>query len=134
MDALSQKKHDLNHLPHCFSSCCFDGISDIFEEFKKGGCMNRVITVVFFVIFGLFLMSDLAHANGATTYAVKCKACHGPEGKGNAVLKAPAFDASKPDADLIKIVTLGKGKMPQYGGKLSDAEIMDVVKFVKTFK
>jgi mono/diheme cytochrome c family protein len=38
------------------------------------------------------------------------------------------------DADLTAAITNGKGKMPAYKGKLTDAQITDLVKFVRTLK
>jgi mono/diheme cytochrome c family protein len=38
------------------------------------------------------------------------------------------------DADLTALITDGKGKMPAYKGKLSDADIQAVVKYIRTLK
>jgi len=38
------------------------------------------------------------------------------------------------DADLTAVVSKGKGKMPAYGGKLSDEDISALVKYVRTLK
>ena len=38
------------------------------------------------------------------------------------------------DADLTEAITNGKGKMPAYKGKLSDAQIKDLVSYIKTMK
>jgi mono/diheme cytochrome c family protein len=38
------------------------------------------------------------------------------------------------DADLTNIITNGKGKMPKYDGKLTEDQISDVVKYVRTLK
>ena len=78
------------------------------------------------------LWAGAAIADGAGTYAAKCKGCHGADGKGNATMKVPAFSSG--DAAMKDVIAKGKGKMPVYGGKLSDAEIDEVVKYVKTLK
>ncbi len=97
--------------------------------------MLKITTVVFSVLFGLLVLSDLVHADGAATFNTKCKACHGPDGKGNPALKMmKPMDTSKSDADLQKVVADGKGKMIPYKGKLSDAEISEVVKYLKSLK
>jgi cytochrome c6 len=81
------------------------------------------------------LMSDLAHADGAAIYKAKCQMCHGADGKGNAVMGVKPLDLTKSDTDLTKAIGEGvKPKMPAYGGKLSDAEIEEVVKYLKTLK
>ena len=38
------------------------------------------------------------------------------------------------DAELTKVTEDGKGKMPAYKGKLTDAQIKDLVAFVRTLK
>ncbi len=92
---------------------------------------SRVVAVAVFLV--LVSGAFVAYADGAATFN-KCKACHGAAGKGNPAMKVQPFDASKPDADLIKVVKEGKGRMPTYGGKLPDAEIAEVVKYIKTLK
>ncbi len=36
------------------------------------------------------------------------------------------------DAQLTRLITKGKGKMPAYGGKLKDTEIKDLVTYVRS--
>lgn len=84
-----------------------------------------------FTLVALIAMSFVTmpmFADGAATYTAKCKMCHGANGEKNFT------DLSKSEADLIKITTDGKGKMPAYKGKLSDADIKAVVEYVKTLK
>jgi cytochrome c6 len=75
-----------------------------------------------------------AAQDAAATYKAKCAMCHGPDGKGG---KMGTRDFASPevqkesDADLTDIITKGKGKMPAYGGKLKDAEIKDLVTYVR---
>ena len=38
------------------------------------------------------------------------------------------------DADLTAAITNGKGKMPAYKGKLTDAQIKDLVSYIRTLK
>jgi len=68
-------------------------------------------------------------ADGAATFTAKCKMCHGAAGEKNFT-----DVASKSEADLVKITTDGKGKMPAYKGKLSDDDIKAVVAYIKTLK
>ncbi len=82
-----------------------------------------------------------AQSSGEATYKAKCQSCHGAEGVPNpGIAKAmgvkPATDpAVKADteAQMITITTDGKGKMPAYKGKLTDAEIKDSVNYFRTF-
>ena len=85
------------------------------------------------VLLGALLASGTVHADGKATYA-KCAPCHGADGKGKAAMKTAPFDLSKSDADLQKVIGAGKGVMPAYKGKLTDAEIADVVKHIRTLK
>lgn len=75
-----------------------------------------------------------ADGSGAEIYAKKCAMCHGKDGKGSPVgLKMGAKDLTtlglSEDA-VEKVVNEGKGKMAAFKGKLSDAEIDAVAKYV----
>ena len=82
-----------------------------------------------------------AQSSGEATYKAKCQSCHGAEGVPNpGIAKAmgvkPASDPSvksETEAQMIKITTDGKGKMPAYKGKLTDAQIKDSVDYFRTF-
>lgn len=96
--------------------------------------MLRKITAVLASLFAFTLWGTFAHADPAATYKAKCQMCHGASGKGNAALKVPPFDACKPETDLIKVIADGKGKMPAYKGKLTEAEIKNVIAHIKALK
>lgn len=95
------------------------------------------------LIIGLALPSIAsAQAKGQDTFKAKCALCHGADGSGNTTmgksmglkdLGSPAIQ-SMSDADLTNAVTNGKGKMPAYKGKLSDAQISEVVSYIRTLK
>lgn len=81
-------------------------------------------------------------ADGAAIYKAKCASCHGATGAGdtgmgkNLKLRAlGSADVQKSsDADLTKVISDGKGKMPAYKSKLSADEIKAVVTFIRTLK
>lgn len=79
-----------------------------------------------------------AQGSGADTYKAKCAMCHSANGSGNTVMKVPPFKSPElikaSNADLISATTNGKGKMPAYAGKLSDAQIKDVVTYIRTLQ
>jgi mono/diheme cytochrome c family protein len=83
----------------------------------------------------------LAQDSGADTYTAKCKSCHGATGMGDtgagkAMKVKPASDPdvkSMTEDQMIAVVTDGKGKMPAYKGKLTDAQIKDSVAYYRTF-
>ena len=87
--------------------------------------------------------SAFAQGSGADVYtSTKCAMCHGATGTGNAGMKVPPFkspDAIKAtDAALSAAIKNGAGtgtiKMPAYAGKLTDAQIKDVVATIRTLQ
>ena len=81
-----------------------------------------------------------AQSATATLYKTKCASCHGadglaatPVGKAMKVMsfKAPEMVKAS-DAQFIAATTNGKGKMPAYKGKLTDAQISDLIKYIRT--
>lgn len=83
-----------------------------------------------------------AQAPGADAYKTKCAMCHGadglaatPAGKSMKVLSFKAPEMVKaPDAQFIAATKNGKGKMPAYAGKLTDAQIKDVISYIRTLQ
>jgi mono/diheme cytochrome c family protein len=84
--------------------------------------------------------SSAVAQDAAGTYKAKCAACHGPDGKGSAMgTKMGARDfasaevKAETDAQLTDIINKGKGKMPSYTGKISDADVKGLVAYIRTF-
>lgn len=83
-----------------------------------------------------------AQTSGADIYKSKCQMCHAADGSGNTpagkAMKATPFNDPKvvgeSDAELIAIVKKGKGKMPAFEGKLTDAQIKSVVAYIRTLQ
>ena len=81
-------------------------------------------------------------ADGAAIYKAKCAMCHGPDGAGQTTMgknlklrDLRSADVQKQtDADLVKWISDGKGKMPSYKGKLSAEEITAVVGYLRSIK
>ena len=66
--------------------------------------MKRIVTALFAVA-----VATAAYADGAATYASKCKACHGASGEGSKMAPNPIAGMS---ADQVeKAINEGKGKM-----------------------
>ena len=84
----------------------------------------------------------LAQTSAADNYKAKCQMCHAADGSGNTPagksMKVQPFTApatmQMSDEDLFAIIKKGKGKMPAYAGKLTDAEIKDLVAYVRTLQ
>jgi cytochrome c6 len=80
-------------------------------------------------------------ADGAATYKAKCATCHGVDGKGQTVMgkKMNLHDLGsaevqkQTDKELHDWTANGKGKMPAYKDKLTDAEINALVVQMRTF-
>jgi len=79
---------------------------------------------------------------GEADYKAKCAMCHGADGlaatgMGKSMniksFKDPA-QVKLSDAEMIASTTKGKGKMPAYDGKLSGAQITDVVAYIRTLQ
>ena len=101
---------------------------------------NKVVHVCFVTLLAAGTVSFAQ--SGADTYKSKCQMCHGADGTGNtpAGKSTKVHSFSEPDvvkmsdADLIAITTNGKNKMPAYKGKLTDAQIKDVVAYIRTLQ
>jgi mono/diheme cytochrome c family protein len=72
-------------------------------------------------------------------FKAKCASCHGPDGAGKTAM-GTAFkirdlrseDVQKQtDADLSRIITKGKNKMPAFDGKLKKEQIEQLVGYVR---
>jgi cytochrome c6 len=103
--------------------------------------MKFVIRILAVAIAVAGMTAPVLADDAAALYKSKCQACHGADGKPSAAgekLGAKDFHApdvaKMSDADLVKITKEGKGKMPAYASKLTDDQINDLVKFVRTLK
>jgi mono/diheme cytochrome c family protein len=96
-------------------------------------------------VVGAILAQGVAGAcadDVAALYKSKCAACHGADGKGDtpAGKKLGTKDFHSPDVakmsdtDLFEITKKGKDKMPGYDKKLTDDQIKELVKYVRSLK
>jgi mono/diheme cytochrome c family protein len=79
---------------------------------------------------------------GQAAFDKSCKSCHGPDGAGNpAIAKMFKVDMrdlksadvqAMSDADLMKIITDGKGKMKPVAS--ASASAADIVAYMRTWK
>ena len=91
------------------------------------------------VVAGLIaLPAAAASPETQALYKAKCTACHGADGMASAIgKKIGARDFTMPevmkqkDGELVVITTNGKNKMPAFKDKLKEAEIRDLVEYVK---
>ena len=99
-----------------------------------------------FGIASLFLLtvssSCLAQSSAADLYKSKCQMCHAADGSSNTPagqkMKARPFNSpdvmKESDAELTAIIKKGKNKMPASEGKLTDAQITDLVAYIHTLQ
>jgi len=102
----------------------------------------RVSRSLLFVAVLLVLLAATARAQGdaGALFKAKCAACHAPDGSGNVPMgkqlgaKDLASDdvQKQTDAQLTASITDGVGKkMPAYKGKLTDAQITQLVGYIR---
>ena len=105
--------------------------------------MRWLLAVALFsLVFALVLPPMAAAQSAMDTYKAKCAMCHGADGKGDTAMGkkmglkdfSSADVQSKSDADLNGIITNGKAPMPGYKGKLTDAQIDSLVKYIRSLK
>jgi mono/diheme cytochrome c family protein len=106
--------------------------------------MRRIALGLAVVVFAMVFSTWSAAEDmmGADLYKAKCAACHGADAKGDTAMgkKMGVKDFSsadvqgKSDADLNGIITNGKAPMPGYKGKLTDAQIDSLLKYIRSLK
>jgi cytochrome c6 len=105
--------------------------------------MNHPIRTAAMILLAASIAAPVfAQSAGADTYKSKCAMCHGPDGTAatpmGKMMKIPSFKdpavVKDSEATLIEITKNGKGKMPSYNGKLTDAQIKAVVSYIRTLQ
>src|SRR5579871_1760118 len=85
---------------------------------------------------------SFAQTSGAEIYKSKCQMCHAADGSGDTpagkAMKARPLNSpevmKQSDADLIAVTKNGRNKMPAFAGKLTDAQITDVIAYIRTLQ
>ena len=105
--------------------------------------MNKQIRTAALMLLAIsFAGTAFAQTSAADLYKAKCAMCHGADGlattptaKSFKVLsfKDPTM-LSASEAQFIASTKDGKGKMPAYKDKLTDAQIKDVIAFIRTLQ
>ncbi len=98
-------------------------------------------TPITLIVAGLLLASTSAWsldlARGQRLFNLHCAACHGVNGL-PVVPNAPSFAMrerlDQPDMMLMQSVKMGKNTMPPFFGVLKDAEIIDILQYVRTIR
>jgi cytochrome c6 len=106
--------------------------------------MNRKSFAIVLVAMVILIAAPAAFAapDGGALYKAKCASCHGPDGGGMTPmgkslklrdLRSPDVQ-KQTDTELFKLTADGKGKMPAYKAKLTEAEITALVAYMRTLK
>jgi mono/diheme cytochrome c family protein len=78
---------------------------------------------------------------GARVFQRTCSGCHGADGKGVmrvGLAKPPRdltngeFHAQITDEQLRRVIRVGKGQMPAFGGLMGDEDLNNVIAFIRT--
>jgi cytochrome c6 len=85
--------------------------------------MKRIVIALFALAF-----ASTALADGAETYSKKCAMCHGKDASGGGMYKQSI--KGKPEAEVLKVIKEGKGKMKPVA--IDDADA--VAKYVAGLK
>jgi cytochrome c6 len=96
---------------------------------------NRVLAIMVTVLVALILPMAVYADDAAALYKAKCASCHAADGSGDTAMGKSmklrdlrSADVQKQtDKELFTVTSDGKGKMPAYKTKLSEAEINSLV-------
>jgi mono/diheme cytochrome c family protein len=104
--------------------------------------MNRAVRNVGTAMLLMVLAGPVSFGQSVEAlYKSKCQMCHGEKGladsaAGKSMKVKPVTDADvkkMSEAQMVEAVENGMGKMQPYKGKLTDAQIKDVVEHFRTF-
>jgi cbb3-type cytochrome c oxidase subunit III len=102
--------------------------------------VSAVVVLAAAFAMGAVTFQAAEKADGAEIFRAKCSMCHGVDGKGYPALKTPDFTDRKwqdsvTDKDILDAIKDGKKDtaMPAFAGKLSEQEILAVLKQVRMF-
>jgi len=93
-------------------------------------------------VIGFTLAPVHAQSTPESLYKAKCAVCHGPDGKGETTMgkKLGVRDlrsaevVKETDTELFDITKNGKGKMPSFDKKLTDDQIKELIKHIRSLK
>ncbi len=113
---------------------------------------KKMLFISGILFFGsVFSASAADLVAGKAKYDQMCASCHGTMGKGDGVAAAAlnpkprnltdkAYMSKRTDADLVKVIKNGgpalglSSSMPPWGSSLSDADINNIVAYIRSLK
>src|SRR3990172_5871143 len=125
------------------------GLIQAKERGMRGSITKTVVILTVLVLLPTVVLAQGATAKAKDLFAQQCAACHGTTGKGDspaaaalnpkpADLTNKAYLAGLKDQYLFDLIQKGGaavGKsplMPPFGAKLKDADIRDVIAYLRT--
>jgi mono/diheme cytochrome c family protein len=109
-------------------------------------CRLHCVALALFAAFVVFVWAALPAAvnavptnQGAELFKAKCAGCHGPDGKGQTSMgkmmhlkDLGSADVQKmTDKEIHEIIAKGKTPMPAFGSQLNQAQINELVAFIR---
>ena len=104
--------------------------------------MQGIKAAAILLLAAFIAVPAFSQGTGADTYKAKCAMCHGADGLAASTMaknmkilsfKDPAM-IKAPDAQFIASTTNGKGTMKGYKDKLTDAQIKEVIAYIRTLQ
>jgi mono/diheme cytochrome c family protein len=101
----------------------------------------RLIVLAALALAGCEPRDQTPVGRGGRIFQRTCSGCHGSDGRGvmrlglskpPRDLTDPAFHAQVTDEQLRSVIRTGKGQMPAFGGLMGDADLADVIVFIRT--
>lgn len=94
--------------------------------------MKRIVVAAALLLFAGSALAEDAKA----LFGQKCAVCHGKGGKGDSPMgqKLGVTDLTQTKLkheEIEKVISEGRGKMTAYKGKLTDAQISELAKFIE---
>lgn len=105
--------------------------------------MKKLIQAGMILMTFVFLSAAVFAADsGADVFKAKCASCHGATGAADTAMGksmklkdlGSAEVQGQSDTDLTNVIANGKKPMPGYKGKLTDDQISDLVKYIRSLK
>ncbi len=98
--------------------------------------------VALIALIALIALPIFAAEDGAALFKSKCAGCHGATGAGDTsvgkslkVVPLGSAEVQKlSDADITKVITGGKGKMPAVGKTFTPDQLKAVITVIRSFK
>ena len=102
--------------------------------------MKNMNAIILLLLTTVAAQANAQNSPAKDLFSGKCAVCHAADGSASTSvgksLKVPSFHSAtvqnQSDADLKAMIVKGKGAMPTFAGKLSDAQIDQMIVYIHT--